>query len=458
MMRKGIKVTLDPTPRQARLLASNAGAARFVFNLGLMHVKSQLNGLTSCEGKGKADWSMPALRRWWNEWKQELAPWWRENSKEAYTSGLQSLANAFANYFAWRDGERGGDRMGWPKPRSKHKATPKFTYTTGSFGVADPYGLKLPRIGRVHCMENVGKLTGGIQPSRMTISRHNGRWYASLLVEVPDPQPSTTLQGHVGVDLGVKRIATLSDGTTVENPHTLKASMRRQRRIQRKLNRRKQGSKRWVEAKHGLQEVAAQVARQRRDRMDKLTTMLATTYRDISIEDLNVKGMTKRPKAKEDPNNPGQYLPNGRKAKAGLNREILDAGFGMFRRMLEYKCALSGARLHIINRWYPSSKTCSNCGAVKAKLSLKERIYVCDQCGLVIDRDLNAAINLDVAGSAPEDDKRARRAHKTKASWQPPEKPLQPVGEGNANQAAVLTHCLRLGADAGNGVLSTRTN
>lgn len=457
-MRRGIKVALDPTPRQARLLASNAGAARFVFNLGLMHVKSQLNGLTSCEGKGKADWSMPALRRWWNEWKQELAPWWRENSKEAYTSGLQSLANAFANYFAWRDGERGGDRMGWPKPRSKHRTTPKFTYTTGSFGVADPYGLKLPRIGRVHCMENVGKLTGGIQPSRMTISRHNGRWYASLLVEVPDPQPSTTLQGHVGVDLGVKRIATLSDGTTVENPHTLKASMRRQRRIQRKLNRRKQGSKRWVEAKHGLQKVAAQVARQRRDRMDKLTTMLATTYQDISIEDLNVKGMTKRPKAKENPDNPGQYLPNGRKAKAGLNKEILDAGFGMFRRMLEYKCALSGARLHIINRWYPSSKTCSNCGAVKAKLSLKERIYVCDQCGLVIDRDLNAAINLDVAGSAPEDDKRARRTHKTKTSWRTPEKPLQPVGEGNANQAAVLTHCLRLGADAGNGVLSTRTN
>ena len=437
-MRRGIKVALDPTPRQARLLASNAGAARFVFNLGLMHVKSQLNGLTSCEGKGKADWSMPALRRWWNEWKQELAPWWRENSKEAYTSGLQSLANAFANYFAWRDGERGGDRMGWPKLRRKHRTTPKFAYTTGSFGVADPYGLKLPRIGRVHCMENVGKLTGGIQPSRMTISRHNGRWYASLLVEVPDPQPSTNLEGHVGVDLGVKRIATLSDGTTVENPHTLKASMRRQRRIQRKLNRRKQGSKRWVEAKHGLQEVAAQVARQRRDRMDKLTTMLATTYQDISIEDLNVKGMTKRPKAKENPDNPGQYLPNGRKAKAGLNREILDAGFGMFRRRLEYMCALSGARLHIINRWYPSSKTCSNCGAVKAKLSLKERVYVCDQCGLVIDRDLNAAINLDVAGSAPEDDKRARRTHKTKTSWRTPENPLQPVGEGNANQAAAL--------------------
>ena len=455
MMRKGIKVTLDPTPRQARLLASNAGAARFVFNLGLMHVKSQLNGLTSCEGKGKADWSMPALRRWWNEWKQELAPWWRENSKEAYTSGLQSLANAFANYFAWRDGEREGDRMGWPKPRSKNKTTPKFTYTTGSFGVADPYGLKLPRVGRVHCMENVGKLTGGIRPSRMTISRHNGRWYASLLVEVPDPQPSTTLQGHVGVDLGVKRIATLSDGTTVENPHTLKASMRRQRRIQRKLNRRKQGSKRWVEAKHELQKVAAQVARQRRDRMDKLTTMLATTYRDISIEDLNVKGMTKRPKAKENPDNPGQYLPNGRKAKAGLNREILDAGFGTFRRMLEYKCALSGARLHIVNRWYPSSRTCSNCGAVKAKLSLKERVYVCDQCGLVIDRDHNAAINIDVAGSAPETLNACGGCIRPGNPGRHPKDPSSNTGRKHEPSSEKR---IRLGADTRKSVLQTKTN
>lgn len=434
-MRRGIKVALDPTPRQARLLASNAGAARFVFNLGLMHITSQLNGLTSCEGQCKADWSMSALRRWWNEWKQEIAPWWRENSKEAYTSGLQSLANAFSNYFASRDGERKGERMGWPKPRSKHRTTPKFTYTTGSFGVADPYGLKLPRVGRVHCMENVGKLTGGIRPSRMTISRHNGRWYASLLVEVPDPQPSTTLQGHVGVDLGVKRIATLSDGTTVENPHTLKASMRRQRRIQRKLNRRKQGSKRWVEAKRELQEVAAKVAHQRRDRMDKFTTMLATTYQDISIEDLDVKGMTKRPKAKPDPDNPGQYLPNGRKAKAGLNREILDVGFGMFRRMLEYKCVQTGARLHIINRWYPSSKTCSNCGAVKAKLPLKERTYICDQCGLVIDRDLNAAINLDVAGSAPETLNARGGRLKPGATRH---RPKHPNREGSANQAAAL--------------------
>lgn len=136
---------------------------------------------------------------------------------------------------------------------------------------------------------------------------------------------------------------------------------------------------------------------------------------------------------------------------------ILDAGFGMFRRMLEYKCAQTGARLHIVDRWYPSSKTCSNCGTVKIKLSLKERVYRCDHCGLVIDCDLNTAINIDVAGSAPRDVKRAWRARKTKESWLTPET-LAASGEGNANQAAVPADCLRLGADAGNGVLSTRTN
>lgn len=136
--------------------------------------------------------------------------------------------------------------------------------------------------------------------------------------------------------------------------------------------------------------------------LDKTTTMLAATYRDISIEDLNVKGMSRRSKPKENPAKPGQYLPNGQARKSGLNREILDQGFGMFRRMLEYKCAHTGARLHVIDRWYPSSKTCSGCGTVKTKLSLDTRTYVCHTCGLVMDRDLNAAINIQVAGSAPE--------------------------------------------------------
>lgn len=127
--------------------------------------------------------------------------------------------------------------------------------------------------------------------------------------------------------------------------------------------------------------INARVANQRQDAMHKATTWLASTYSDISIEDLNTAGMAR----------------NRRLAKA-----VSDAAFGEFRRQLEYKTARTGAALHVVDRWFASSKTCSKCGRVKAKLSLSERTYRCDGCGLVMDRDLNAAINIEVAGSAPE--------------------------------------------------------
>lgn len=110
-MRKGIKVALDPTPRQEQALWSHAGAARFAFNIALLHIRSQLSGCTPVQDKGRADWSMPALRRWWNEWKREIAPWWNENSKEAYNTGLQSLSDAFSNYFDSRSGTRRGNTI-----------------------------------------------------------------------------------------------------------------------------------------------------------------------------------------------------------------------------------------------------------------------------------------------------------------------------------------------------------
>ncbi|MEJ7846196.1 MAG: RNA-guided endonuclease TnpB family protein, partial [Acidimicrobiales bacterium] len=154
----------------------------------------------------------------------------------------------------------------------------------------------------------------------------------------------------------------------------------------------------------------AKVADLRADGLHKLTTRLATTYGTVVVEDLNVAGMTKRPKPVADPDRPGAFLANRAAAKAGLNRAILDAAPAELRRQLSYKCTWYGARLVTAGRFYPSSKTCSACGTVKAKLSLAEREYGCDTCGLVIDRDLNAALNLaalaagisTVAGSGPE--------------------------------------------------------
>lgn len=384
MMLEAVKVALDPTPMQERLLLSHAGAARFAFNAGLAHVKEAI------EAGEKPEWSFYSLVRWWNSSKDTLAvgadgtPWWAENSKEAANTGLRSLAAALSNWSKSRRGERRGRKVGFPKFKAKSKAAPRFAYTTGAFGLiqGDPKALRLPKIGRVHCMENVTERVGGARVLRMTVSRRAGRWYASLTVEREEPAVRRAPKGGaVGVDLGVKTLATLSDGTVIENPRYLRKSERRLKMAQKALSRKVKGSKRCANARAKVARLHAHVANQRSDAMHKLTTRLARTYSDVSVEDLNAAGMAK----------------NHHLAKA-----VSDAAFGEFRRQLEYKTARSGAALHVVDRWYPSSKICSGCGRVKAKLSLAERTYRCDGCGLVIDRDLNAAININVAGSAPE--------------------------------------------------------
>ena len=384
MALEAVKVALDPSPAQERLLLSHAGAARFVYNAGLAHIKEAL------DAGEKPEWSLYGLRRWWNANKDALAVgedgviWWTENSKEAYSSGLEALAKGLSNWSKSRKGARKGRRMGFPRFKAKDHATPRFAYTTGAFGPieGDPKALRLPKVGRVHCMENVAERVGDARVLRMTVSKRAGRWYAALTVEREDREAQQAQQGGaVGVDLGVKTLATLSDGTVIENPRCLAASERRLKQAQKALSRKTRGSNRRAKARAKVARLHARVANCRSDAMHKATTWLASTYSDISIEDLNAAGMAR----------------NHRLAKA-----VSDAAFGEFRRQLEYKTARTGARLHVVDRWYPSSKTCSKCGRVKAKLSLAERTYRCDGCGLVMDRDLNAAININVAGSAPE--------------------------------------------------------
>ena len=383
-MLEAVKVALDPSPVQERLFLSHAGAARFAFNAGLAHVKEAL------EAGDKPEWSFYSLRRWWNSNKDTLAvnadgaPWWAENSKEAYSYGLEALAKGLSNWVKSRRGDRKGRCVGFPKFKAKDRATPRFAYTTGGFGLiqGDPKALRLPKVGRVHCMEDVSSRVGDARVLRMTVSQRAGRWYASLTVE-RDDKPVTKPQrgGAVGVDLGIKTLATISDGTVIENPRYLRKSERRLKMAQQALSRKVKGSNRRAKARAKVARLHARVANQRQDAMHKATTWLANTYSEICIEDLNAAGMVK----------------NHHLAKA-----VSDAAFGEFRRQLEYKTARSGAALHVVDRWYPSSKTCSKCGRVKAKLSLAERVYRCDGCGLVMDRDLNAAVNINVAGSAPE--------------------------------------------------------
>ena len=383
-MFEAVKVALDPSPAQEKRLLSHAGGARFAYNAGLAHVKAAL------DAGEQSNLSFYSLRKWWNSVKDELAVgdggviWWPENSKEAYSYGLESLSKGLSNWWKSRKGERKGRRVGFPKFKSKDRTSPRFAYTAGGFGLikGDPKALRLPKVGRVHCMENVAERVGGAHVMRMTVSQRAGRWYASLTVEREDETVKGAPNGGaVGVDLGVKSLATLSDGAIVENPRPLKKSERKLKRAQQALSRKVKGSNRRERSRAKVARLHARVANQRLDVLHKLTTRLASKYSDISVEDLNVAGMVKN---------------------RHLAKSISDAAFGEFRRQLEYKTARSGARLHVVDRWYRSSKTCSQCGSVKAKLSLSERTYRCDSCGLTMDRDLNAAINILVAGSAPE--------------------------------------------------------
>ena len=311
--------------------------------------------------------------------------WWQSNSKESYEYGVESpLAKGLSNWSKSRREALKGHKVGFPKFKAKGKTVPRFAYATGSFGLIqdDPKALKFPRIGRIHCMENVAARVGDARVTRMTISQRAGRWFASLTIEREyKPVMRAPKGGAVGVDLGIKTLATLSDGTVIENPRHLKKSERKLKRAQKSLSRKMSGSNRRGKAKARVARIHAHVANQRNDSLHKLTTHLSNKYSEISVEDLNILGMTK----------------NHRLAKS-----VMDASFGEFRRQLEYKTTRTGARLNVVDRWYPSSKTCSQCGRVKTKLSLAERTYSCDSCGLIIDRDLNAAINIMVAGSAPE--------------------------------------------------------
>lgn len=364
-------------------MASHAGAARFAYNAGLAHVKDMLDSGESPE------WSHYSLRRWWNANKDELAVnrttgevWWSQNSKEAYSGGLLSLSQGLSNWSKSRKGQRKGKRVGFPKFKSKN-TTMRFAYSTDFTAptAGDPYGLKLPRIGRVHCMENVYKLVNGAHLVRVSVSRRAGCWYASLTVEREPTATQAPKGGAVGVDLGVKSLATLSDGTVVPNPRALNTKLSALRKAQRALSRKVKGSARREKAKGRVARLYASVADVRADAINKATTMIADTYGTVCIEDLHVAGMVK---------------------KHHLARSLSDAALGEFRRQLEYKTARTGAVLRVVDRWFPSSKTCSNCGVVKAKLSLSERVFNCDDCGASMDRDLNAAINIRVAGSAPE--------------------------------------------------------
>ena len=386
---------LDPNPGQERVFRSHCGAARVAYNWGLARVKTNLDqreaersyGLSGGELTPHVPWNAYGLRKAWNATKEQVAPWWAENSKEAYACGLANLATALANWSESKAGKWKGPKVRFPRFKSK-RGRLSCRFTTGAFGLGpDRRHIVLPRIGTVRTCESTRRLARRVEQGTArirsaTLSHQRGRWHVSFSVELPDVEPVPRAGGRaVGVDLGIKSLAVLSTGEVIPNPRHLDGELRTLRRLQRACSRRRGPDKRtrtapsnrWRKARARVARLYTRISAQRRDGLHQLSTRLVAEFDTVVVEDLHVAGMIRNKR---------------------LARHIGQLGMGELRRQLTYKTAAAGVRLVVADRWYPSSKTCSACGAVKTKLSLAEREYRCESCGMSLDRDVNAAHNL----------------------------------------------------------------
>jgi putative transposase len=253
---------------------------------------------------------------------------------------------------------------------------------TGAIHIFDN-AIQLPRLGRLRLKEHGYLPVEDVHILSATVSERAGGWFVSVQVEREIPDPKATYQPVAGVDLGILALATVSDGTRIENPHALKSSLRNIKRLQRVVSRRKKGSANREKAVRQLAKAHLRIANVRKNALHQVTSLLARTKSAVVLEDLNVSGMVKN---------------------HHLAQAVADVGFYEFRRQMVYKGQWYGCQVILANRFYPSSKRCSQCGRIKLELDLSERVYICDHCGLMIDRDSNAAINLELlaTGSSPE--------------------------------------------------------
>ena len=378
-IQRAYKTELDLNHAQITACKKHAGAARWAYNWGLR--RKQEDYRTTGTSPSAID-----LHRELNALKPTDVPWMYEVSKCAPQEALRNLDAAFDGFFRRASLKRMGKhrgKAGYPRFKSKKRGLGSFRLT-GAIHVF-PDAVQLPRLGRLRLKEHDYLPTSGMQVLSATVSERAGHWSVSVLVEHEQEVPANT-GPVVGVDLGIKRLATLSDGETAENPRHLKQRLRKIKRLHTAVTRKKKGSQNRKKAARRLGTQYHKVATQRADTLHQFTSRLAKTKSVVVIEDLNVSGM----------------LRNHHLAQA-----IGDVGWGEFRRQLAYKAAWYGCRVVVADRWFASSKTCSGCGWGDEQLTLADRTFRCQSCGLILDRDLNAAINLSKLAASSADSQNA---------------------------------------------------
>lgn len=345
------KIRLDPNDKQATGLSRAAGCARFAWNYALSEWKRQY-------ALGQKP-SETTLRKQLNAVKREHYPWMLESTKNAPQQAIKNLGTAFKNFFK--------KRARYPRFKKKgiHDSF-RVDNGPGTFET-DAEKIRIPKIGWVRMREAL-RFEGRIISA--TVSRRADQWYVSIQVEVEDVPIVCKSQGTVGVDLGIRHLATLSTGEHIEGPKSLKKALPRLRRLNKSVSRKKKGSKNRQKAKAKLALEHIRISNIRNNFLHNLTTKLVRQFSVIVIEDLNVSGMMKN---------------------RHLSRAISDMGFFEFRRQLSYKGPLFGSEILVYPRFAPSSKKCSYCGYVIENLPLSIREWDCPSCGTAHDRDENAA-------------------------------------------------------------------
>lgn len=357
---RAYKTELDPNNKQRAFFGQCAGTARFVFNWALADRQQRYK-----DGEKTSQYEQ---RKRFNALKREQCPWIVAMPYAVTESAFVNCDNAFQHFFRR---VKQGETHGYPKFKSRGIKNSFQLRGTRIY----PDCVRLTHVGLVKLKEQDYIPANAIRyGTYATISERAGRWFISVLVEEEIDQINTSGK-VVGVDFGIKDLAVCSNGKVFENPRHLRNAERKLKRLQRELSRRTKGSANWQKTKAKLQRAHFDLVNARRHTQHEISSYLTHRLKPsvIVLEDLNVSGMMK----------------NHRLAQA-----IGDVGFYELRRQIEYKAQWCGIEVVFTSQWYPSTKTCSQCGAHKQEITLQHRVYHCDHCGLEINRDLNAAKNL----------------------------------------------------------------
>ena len=356
-MQRAHKIKLQPNNRQATYFVKAVGTARFTFNWALAEWQRQHEAGEKPSAYG--------LKKQFNSLKKQEFPWITEVTKCAPEQAFNDLERAFKNFFRR---VKLGKAPGYPK--FKRKGQKDSFHISNQYFKLDGRRISIPKLGWVRMRESL-RFSGKVQSA--VVSKNAAGWFVSISVDIPDaPKSESQAQRVVGIDLGVRHLAVTSDGQYFENPKTTIKYQKRLRRLNKSLARKQKGSSNWNKTRQRLGKLHYRIAGVRQDSSHKLTHFLATNYTDVCLEDLNTSGMVRNRK---------------------LAKAISDASFSEIRRQLTYKCQ----NLHIISRWFPSTKLCPQCGQLN-QMPLSWRVYGCE-CGYgPIDRDLHAAQNIAIEG------------------------------------------------------------